>query len=99
MTTTEPQAYRHGQHVRITECPQNHPDHVGQVGTVATHNTMRAALRVYVGMGICQATAVEPVDEPASIVRRQAAGVVTIQPPKFRRLCASLPRVDVVAAG
>ena len=50
-------------HVRIVVCPENNPEHTGQVGTAASYNRMTAALRVYVGMGICQATVVEAVEE------------------------------------
>jgi hypothetical protein len=65
---------RSGQHVRIIECPQNHPEHVGQLGTVASLNRVAATVRVYVGSGICQATAVESVAEemPSDRVRPSA---------------------------
>jgi hypothetical protein len=71
MTTAEPQVFRYGQRVRITVCPQNHPDHVGQVGTVAQKYTKTAFIRVYVGTGICRATAVEvvAVEPPPSPLR------------------------------
>lgn len=64
------QLHKLDQQVRILVCPQNHPDHVGQVGTAASYNRRTAALRVYVGMGICQATVVEPVAE----MREDAVG-------------------------
>jgi hypothetical protein len=71
MATTEPQVFRYGQQVRITVCPQNHPDHVGQVGTVAQRYKKTAFIRVHIGTGICQATAVElvSVEPPPSLSR------------------------------
>jgi hypothetical protein len=62
MTSQEQQpSVVYGQRVRITECPQGHPDHQGQIGIAAQQNHHTLAIRVYVGMGICQAIAVELV--------------------------------------
>ena len=61
MATPSQGAFTCGQPVRILACPQNHPDHMGHVGTFAPTGKNTAAMRVYVGMGICQATAIEPV--------------------------------------
>ena len=55
--------YERGQLVKIINCPQNHPEHVGQVGTVSPNQRMSATVRVYVGTGICQAKEVEAVNE------------------------------------
>jgi hypothetical protein len=75
-----------GQRVRILVCPQNHPDHVGQVGTVAQTREKVATTRVYVGTGICQAAAVELVDGPVTEVERTSAQVFSnLLPPEFRR--------------
>jgi ribosomal protein L21E len=66
--TSQQQPFRSGQHVRIIACPQNHPDHQGQVGTVSRPNKRTATIRVYVGVGICNATVVEPVTEEPIVV-------------------------------
>ena len=62
------QQHRRNRQVRILVCPQNHPDHVGKVGTAGPYNHVTAAQRVYVGTGICQATTVEPVAEDLVVV-------------------------------
>jgi hypothetical protein len=64
MTTRDPDVRAHtGQTVRIIACPQQHPDHVGQVGEVVT-TTRHARTRVYVGNGICQASLIEVMETP-----------------------------------
>jgi hypothetical protein len=87
MATMEPRSsLRSGQQVRIIECPQNHPNHVGQVGTVDRNRGRVPGTRVHVGIGICQAAAVELVDEPGTKMRGQSAGVLSNHtPPEFRR--------------
>lgn len=55
------QQHRRGRQLRSLAYPQNHPDHRGKVGKATTYNRTTPALRDYVGTGICQATAVEPV--------------------------------------
>jgi hypothetical protein len=66
MVDQDLQTFRNGQQVRIIACPQNHPDHVGQVGTVAQKGKKTTTIRILVGMGICQATAAEVAPaEPA----------------------------------
>ena len=76
--------FRTGTPVRIIACPQNHPEHVGQVGTVAPDKRQVGVTRVYVGLGICQAAAVEIVDEPP-VVRGTSAGVLSDHmPPGYR---------------
>jgi len=63
MATPSQGTFTPGQPVRIITCPQNHPDHMGQVGTFALTGRNSPIMRVYVGMGICQATAIESVRE------------------------------------
>jgi hypothetical protein len=78
MATTEPQVFRYGQQVRIVACPQNHPDHVGQVGTVAQKGKATTTIRVHVGIGICRATVVEMVPvEPPSVAPQSVLWPVT----------------------
>jgi hypothetical protein len=69
MATTEPQAFRYGQQVRIIECPQNRPDHVDQVGTVAQRTRRATTIRVHVGIAVCQATVIKtvPVESPSAV--------------------------------
>jgi hypothetical protein len=83
MATTEPRStLRSGQQVRITACPQHNPDHLGQVGIVARTNKRTPIVSVYVGIGICQARAVEPVTE--DVVRVEGA-------PSWWPVCVPLP--------
>ena len=52
-----------GQTVRITNCEQNLPEHLGQIGTVTSHHIHgREIFRVYLGAGICRARGVELVN-------------------------------------
>jgi hypothetical protein len=55
--------FRYGQQVRIITCPEHHPKHVGQVGTVTQQYRVTSGIRVAVGTGICRAAAVEAVAE------------------------------------
>ena len=55
--------FHSGQQVKIITCPHNHPLHAGHVGTVAPQRKNSVGRRVYVGAGICQATALELVSE------------------------------------
>lgn len=83
---TEPPRFRPGQQVRIVVCPQNHPDHIGQAGTVTQNTRGTGRIRVHVGLGLCQATQVEDLDGPGVEVRGQSAGVFSnLMPPEFRR--------------
>jgi hypothetical protein len=54
--------FRRGQTVKIITCLHQHPEHIGQVGTLAPH-TRGGIIRVYIGTGICRATEVEAVNE------------------------------------
>jgi hypothetical protein len=64
-------SFHYGQQVRIITCPESHPDHAGQVGTVTHQYRVKSAIRVAVGIGICRAAAVEVLAEeaPAKSVR------------------------------
>jgi hypothetical protein len=58
--------FRVGQAVRIIACANNMPEHVGKVGAVRPAHPSAATVRVYLGPGICQATAVEAVQDTLS---------------------------------
>ena len=52
-----------GQTVRITNCEQSLPEHLGQIGTVMSHHVQgHEMFRVYLGAGICRARGVELVN-------------------------------------
>jgi hypothetical protein len=92
MRTTEPQVFRSGQQVRIIACPQDHPDHVGQVGTVFQRYNRTTTIRVHVGTGICQATAVEavPVETPPPVKKPNRWPSTRTPPGAYRAAARSL---------
>jgi len=67
MANEDAPAFHVGQLVKIITCAHDLPAHMGQVGILGSRPSKTSHFTVYVGLGICQATEVEPVAKDPSV--------------------------------